>query len=73
LAKPLADWLFSVAQHDDLFPAEVKTGLPELTSAAPLPQRPRRIFFHSSGNSASREAPLANGRPTAEESMRVCR
>jgi hypothetical protein len=23
--------LFSVAEHDDLFPLEVKTGLPELT------------------------------------------
>jgi len=31
----LANWLFSVAQHDDLFTPEVKTVLPELTSAAP--------------------------------------
>jgi hypothetical protein len=37
----LANWLFSVAQHDDLFTPEVKTVLPELTPAAPLPLQPR--------------------------------
>ena len=34
--------LFSVAH--DLFPPEVKTGLPELTPAAPLPLRPRSFY-----------------------------
>jgi hypothetical protein len=32
---------FFVAQRDDFFPPEVKTGLPELTPAAPLPLQPQ--------------------------------
>jgi hypothetical protein len=46
LAKPLANWLFSVGKHDDLFLPDIKMGLPELTPAAPLPQQPRSFTRH---------------------------